>query len=139
MSANFRLEKNNYLYMYHWINSDTPFKVSTKVKLTHAQWDKAKQMPTDINLKDSEGVKVIDTIAKYRSALTDALAECKVTHKDLKTVFYTKLSGQIIRGGASASISIRFLEFFENMVLQFEQVPLKSDRRSYRDTLRKAR
>ena len=137
MSANFRLEKNNYLYMYHWINSDTPFKVSTKVKLTPAQWDKTKQMPKDISLKDSEGVKVIDTIAKYRSSLTDALAECKVTHKDLKTVFYTKLSGQIIRGGASASISIRFLEFFENMVLQFEQVPLKSDRRSYRDTFGK--
>lgn len=136
MSANFRLEKNNYLYMYHWINSDTPFKVSTKVKLTPAQWDKAKQIPTDTSLKDSEGVKIVDTIAKYRSAFTDALTECKVTHKNLKTVFYIKLSGQIIRGGASASLSVRFLEFFERMVLQFEE-DSKSDRGAYRDTYHK--
>lgn len=134
MSANFRLEKNNYVYMYHWINSDTPFKVSTKVKLNPAQWDKDKQTPLDSTLKDSKGVKVIDTLAKYRSAFTDALTEIKVTRKDLKTTFYTKLSGQVVRGGVAAPI--KFLEFFENMTKQFND-DLKSDRTGYVDTYNK--
>jgi len=40
--------------------------------------------------------KIVDTLAKYRTALTDALAEIKVTRIDLKTTFQNRLSGQLI-------------------------------------------
>ena len=57
----------------------------------------------------------MDTLAKYRTALTDALAEIKVTRKDLKTTFQNRLSGQIIRGGVS---SVKFLEFYSEIILR---------------------
>ena len=53
MSANFRLEPNNFLYLYHWVNSDVPFKVSTKVKIKPDQWNKIAEQPTDPGMKDS--------------------------------------------------------------------------------------
>jgi len=51
MAANFRLEPNNYLYLYHWAGLDVPFKISTKIKLNPNQWDDKKQSPKDIKLK----------------------------------------------------------------------------------------
>jgi len=53
----------------------------------------------------------VDTLAKYRTALTDALAEIKVTRIDLKTTFQNRLSGQIIRGGVSFIQSKKKLAF----------------------------
>jgi len=55
--------------------------------------------------------KIVDTLAKYRTALTDALAEIKVTRIDLKTTFQNRLSGQIIRGGVSFIQSKKKLAF----------------------------
>jgi integrase len=119
VSANFRQESNKYIYLYHWQASNPPFKISTKIKLEPNQWDKVTQQPTDISLKDAEGVKVTDTLAKYRSAFTDALAEVKVTHKDLKKTFLNKLSGKITRGGVSAPV--KFLAFYSDKLRQFEE------------------
>jgi integrase len=130
MSANFRLEPNGYLYLYHWINSDVPFKVSTKVKLKPDQWNKISQQPTYPGLKDSNNVKVADTLAKYRTALTDALAECKVTHKDLKTTFHTKLSDIVIRSGSS---SVKFLKFYLQTI-ETNKANGTSNWKSYRTT-----
>jgi integrase len=133
MSANFRLEPNGYLYLYHWINSDVPFKVSTKVKIKPEQWNKIAQQPIDPGLKDAKGVKIVNTLAKYRTALTDSLAEIKVTRKDLKTTFQNKLSGQIIRGGVS---SVKFLEFYSE-IIQRDKADGKRNWKSYQTTYNK--
>lgn len=133
MSANFRLEPNGYLYLYHWINSDVPFKVSTKVKLKSDQWNKISQQPVDPGLKDVNNIKVVDTLAKYRTALTDAIAECKVTRKNLKSTFHTKLSGEIIRGGTSP---IRFLAFYLKTIEEYK-ADGKSNWTSFKTTYNK--
>jgi integrase len=43
--ATFRLHDNNTIYLYHWIDSKTPFKVSTKIKISSDAWDKQNQKP----------------------------------------------------------------------------------------------
>ena len=131
--ANFKLQKNGYLYLIHWITSDRPLKITTGIKLDPSQWDSRNQQPTDSNMKDKDGVKVADTVSKYRGAMASALQEIKVTRKDLKTTFYSHLKGEVIRGGAMAVKSPKVLEFFEMKVKEFE-ADKKSNCKSYRTT-----
>jgi site-specific recombinase XerD len=130
--ANFKLQKSGYLYLIHWITSTRPLKISTGIKLTPAQWDEKNQQPTDLNYK-FDGVKVSDTVAKYKGAMASALQEIKVTRKELKPTFYTHLKGELVRGGAMAVPKTYFLEFFAEKVTEFESAK-KSNYKSYKTT-----
>lgn len=46
--ATFRRERNGYIYLYHWLNSITPLKVSTRIKINEKEWNKKKAKPRDI-------------------------------------------------------------------------------------------
>ena len=131
--ANFKLQKNGYLYLIHWITSDRPLKITTGIKLDPSQWDGKNNQPTDLSMKDKDGVKVADTVAKYKGAMASALQEIKVTRKDLKTTFYSHLKGEIIRGGPMSVSSPRVLEYFDTKVKEFE-TDKKSNYKSYKTT-----
>lgn len=133
--ANFKLQKNGYLYLIHWITSDRPLKISTGIKLKPEQWNENAQQLTDSNLKDENGVRLADTIAKYKGAMASALQEIKVTKNELKPTFYSHLKGEIIRGNGSTRNEIMFLEYFDQKVKEFE-ADKKSNYKSYKTTYR---
>jgi integrase len=130
--ANFKLQKSGYLYLIHWITSTRPLKITTGIKLEPSQWDETKQQPIDSNFKFN-GVKVSDTVAKYKGAMATALQEIKVTRKELKPTFYSHLKGEVIRGGAMAVPKVYFLEFFADKIKEFETAK-KSNYKSYKTT-----
>jgi|GEM_PF-2291380 len=131
--ASLKLQKNGYLYLIHWITSDRPLKITTGIKLDPSQWDEKNQQPIDLTLKSSDGVKVAGTLAKYKGAMASALQEIKVTRKDLKTTFYNHLKGEVIRGGAMAVKSAKFLEYYDMKLKEFE-ADKKSNGKSYKTT-----
>ena len=133
--ANFnRDKKTGVIYIIHWLHMNKRLQISTRIKIEDPNaWDKEKQQPVDKSLKDKKGNKVVDTLARYRNAMADAVKECDVTHKDLKQTFHTKLSGVIIRGGALAVKQEMFLDFFDSKVKEFESNK-KSNFRSYKTT-----
>jgi hypothetical protein len=133
--ANFnRDKKTGVIYIIHWLHMNKRLQISTRVKIEDTNtWDKENQQPVDKSLKDKKGVKVVDTLARYRNAMAEAVKECEVTHKDLKQTFHTKLSGVVIRGGALAVKQALFLEFFDSKVKEFENNN-KSNFRSYKTT-----
>src|SRR5674476_765814 len=133
--ANFNREKKTgVIYIIHWLPMNKRLETGTRIKIDDPNaWDKEKQQPVDKSLKDKKGNKVVDTLARYRNAMADAVKECDVTHKDLKQTFHTKLSGVIVRGGALAVKQELFLEFFDSKVKEFESNK-KSNFRSYKTT-----
>ena len=133
MAANFRLEPNNYLYLYHWAGLDVPFKISTKIKLNPNQWDDKKQSPKDIKLKHDDNETVVDRISRYRSALTNALTEVNVTGGDLKEAFYSFLPG--IKRVGSTLKAVKFLEYYKVRLQEYKEEE-KSNYLSYQGTYR---
>jgi site-specific recombinase XerD len=133
MAANFRLEPNNYLYLYHWTTSDVPLKVSTKIKLTANQWNKKSQMPVDRKLKFDETETVVDRLSRYRSALANALTEVNVTSGDLKEAFYSFLPG--IKRVGSILKAVKFLEYYKLRLQEYKEED-KSNYLSYQGTFR---
>jgi|ERR1035437_2396017 site-specific recombinase XerD len=133
--AHFNIDKKSgYIYIVQWLPLNKRLPRSTGVKLNDlSEWDEDKEQPFDLNQKDKNGVKIVDTLARYRNAMADAVKECEVTHGDLKKTFRTKLSGVIIRGGALAVKQELFLEFFDSKVKEFENNK-KSNFRSYKTT-----
>lgn len=135
--ANFNRDKKaGVIYIIQWLSENRRLQISTRVKIEDPKaWDKEKQQPVDQGLKDKKGVKVVDTLARYRNAMAEAVKECEVTHKDLKQTFKAKLSGEIKRGGPLAVKQERFLEFFETIVKEYETTG-QSNCKSYRTTLK---
>jgi len=131
--AKFKRQMNGYIYLVQWISSDIPFKPTTGVKLSPDQWDAEKELPTDLNLKTTDGIKVVDILAKFKGAMASARQEVKITRKDLKTTFYSHLKGEVIRGSPMAVTSPSVLEYFEMRVKEFE-ADKKSNCKSYRTT-----
>jgi hypothetical protein len=132
--AHFNLQANGFIYLVHWINPQTPLKISTKIKIDPSAWNKVTQQPIDPNLKDKDGIKIIDALARYRGAMAEALAIVKVTAGNLKDIFHSKLSGEIKRGGSISLKRVGFLEYFKTRVEEFE-ADGRSNHKSYRTTL----
>ena len=135
--AHFNIDKKTgYIYIVQWLPLNKRLPISTRVKINDlSEWDEEKEQPFDLNQKDKKGVKIIDTLARYRNAMAEAVKECEVTHKDLKQTFESKLSGEIKRGGPLAVKQASFLEFFETMVKEYEATGI-GNRKSYRTTLK---
>jgi site-specific recombinase XerD len=136
--AHFNIDKKfRTIYIVQWLPSNKRLPISTRIQLNDlSEWDEEKEQPVDINQKDKKGVKIVDTLARYRSAMAAAVKECEVTHKDLKQTFKSKLSGEIIRGGPLAVKQVKFLDFFETIVKEYEGSPGQSNCKSYRTTLK---
>src|SRR5665647_2709583 len=102
--ANFNREKKTgVIYIIHWLPMNKRLQISTRIKIDDPNaWDKEKQQPVDKSLKDKKGNKVVDTLARYRNAMAEAVKECDITRGDLKQTFFTKLSGVVLRGGPMA-------------------------------------
>src|ERR1035437_9687967 len=92
--AHFNIDKKSgYIYIVQWLPLNKRLPRSTGVKLNDlSEWDEDKEQPFDLNQKDKNAVKIVDTLARYRNAIADAVKECEVTHGDLKKTFRTKLS-----------------------------------------------
>lgn len=133
--ANFnRDKKTGVIYIIKWLPLNKRLQISTRVKIEDPDaWDNVNQQPFDLNLKDKNDVKIVDTLARYRNAMAEAVKEWEVTGMDLGLIFSRKLSGSVGRGGVIVDRKIRFMEFFESKVLEFENDG-KSNRKSYRTT-----
>jgi site-specific recombinase XerD len=133
--ANFNREnKTGVIYIIQWLSMNKRLQISTRIKIVDPKdWDKENQLPVDKSLKDKKGKKVVDTLARYRNAMAEAVKEYEVTHKNLKEIFKSKLSGEVIRGGALAAKPELFLAYFDSKVKEFENNN-KSNFRSYKTT-----
>ena len=136
--AHFNIDKKTgYIYIVQWLPLNKRLPVSTRVKLNDlSEWDEEKEQPFDLNQKDKKGVKIVDTLARYRNAMAAAVKECEVTRGDLKQTFFTKLSGVVLRGGPMALKQISFLEYFNNKLTVFKE-DKKSNFLSYQGTYRR--
>ena len=70
--ATFRLHPNGVIYFYHWITSDKPMKVSTKLKIDPEKWDKDKMRPTSSRIKYN-GVNITRELIRFENAFQEAL------------------------------------------------------------------
>jgi site-specific recombinase XerD len=136
--ANFnRDNKTGVIYIIHWLPMNKRLQISTRIKIDNPKdWDKENQLPVNKSLKDKKGIKVVDTLARYRNAMAQAVQECEVTRSDLKQTFFTKLSGVVLRGGPMALKQVSFLEYFNNKLTVFKE-DKKSNFLSYQGTYRR--
>ena len=70
--ATFRREPNGYIYLYHWVDPNTPLKVSTRIKIDGKEWNKKKARPRDLEA-NYQGKSIIREMERYESALIRAL------------------------------------------------------------------
>ena len=87
--ANFnRVKRAGVIYIIQWLPENRRLQISTRVKIEDPKaWDEEKQQSVDKSLKDKKGIKVVDTLARYRSAMAEAVKECDVTRGNLKQTF----------------------------------------------------
>ncbi len=71
--ATFKLQKNGFIYLYHWIDRKNCFKITTKMKLEESNWNNSKSRPKNPEATYN-GYKIINELVRYEGALTRALS-----------------------------------------------------------------
>ena len=93
--ATFKLQKNGFIYLYHWIDRKNCFRITTKMKLEERDWNRSKARPKNPEATFN-GYKITNELVRYESALNRALAiqpeVSKSNLKDFKRLFQSILS-----------------------------------------------
>ncbi len=93
--ATFKLQKNGFIYLYHWIDRKNCFRITTKMKLEERDWNSSKSRPKNPEATYN-GYKITNQLVRYEAALTRALAlQPEVTKSNLgefKKLFISILS-----------------------------------------------
>jgi len=71
--ATFKLQKNGFIYLYHWIDRKNCFKITTKMKLDERNWNRSKSRPKNPEATFN-GYKITNELVRFEATLTRALA-----------------------------------------------------------------
>ena len=124
--ATFRLYDNNVIYLYHWITSRQPFKMSTGMKIDSDKWDKSTKRPKSPNLK-YKGKNVTGELSRIENAFHEAM-----NFFDVNGGFSTmKLRERIEENLSGSSKSIRtgksrFLEFYKEQTDEYKTLNINN-------------
>jgi site-specific recombinase XerD len=110
--ATFKLQKNGFIYLYHWIDRKNCFRITTKMKLEERDWNSSKSRPKNPEATYN-GYKITNQLVRYEAALTRALAlQPEVTKSNLgefKKLFISILSP----ANGNETKEYNFLSYFD--------------------------
>jgi site-specific recombinase XerD len=93
--ASFRLHGNGFIYLYHWIDRRTSFRISTKMKIEERDWNREKARPYNPQATFN-GYTITNEMVRYEGTLNRALAlqpeVNKTTLTDFKKLFVSLVS-----------------------------------------------
>ena len=116
----FRLEPNGIIYLYHWVTSKQPIKLSTSLKIDVKDWDKSKMRPKSSRFK-YKGKNLTAELARieviYYKAWSYFQENGGFTPLKLKQKFRSLFSENSISKGDK---STRFLDFFESTLDEYK-------------------
>ncbi|RLD94366.1 MAG: hypothetical protein DRJ13_14965 [Bacteroidetes bacterium] len=126
--ATFRRESNGYIYLYHWIDPNTPLKVSTRIKIDEKEWNKKKARPRDLDA-NHQGNSIIREMERYESALIGALNKHDTDNIQLlREEVYMQLNK------ADTSNPVDFIDYFRAYVNEAKEIG-KSNWKAYNTCL----
>lgn len=126
--ATFRRESNGYIYLYHWIDPNTPLKVSTRIKIDGKKWNKKKARPRDLDA-NYQGNSIIREMERYESALIGALNKHDTDNIQLlREEVYMQLNK------ADTSNPVDFIDYFQAYVNEAKEAG-KSNWKAYNTCL----
>lgn len=118
--ATFRVYDNNIIYLYHWITSRQPFKMSTGIRIDHNKWDKSLKRPKSPNFK-FKGKNVTRELSRIENAFHEAMNYFDV-NGGFSTMKLRKRIEENLTGGPANKIkgTSRFLEFYKEQTDEYK-------------------
>lgn len=119
--STFRLEPNDVIYLYHWINPKQPFKLSTGLRIDAKKWNKEKSRARSAN-SVYNGKNINSELSRIDGAFHVAWnyfqANGGFSPIKLRTKIKELLSAE--PGSISTSNNLRFLDFFSKQVEEYK-------------------
>ena len=126
--ATFRRESNGFIYLYHWVDPNTPLKVSTRIKIDVKEWNKKKARPRDLDA-NYQGNSIIKEMERYESALIKAINKHDTDNIQLlREEVYMQLNK------ADTSNPVDFIDYFQAYVNEAKEAG-KSNWKAYNTCL----
>lgn len=125
--ASFRLHNNGYIYLYHWIDRRTSFRLSTKMRIEEHDWNNEKSRPYNPQATYN-GYTITNEMVRYESTLNRALALQPEVNKSTLGEFKKLFVSLISPTNGQETKEYNFLTYFK----EYLQVITKQRQSNYK-------